>query len=153
MGSCIFPFIASICMEYIEHTAITTFHTSPSLWLSYVDGTFCLLNKNNINDFHTHLNSMCSHIHFTIEKKHNFSLLFLDILVKCDSRHGSITTRSLLSITIYRKSMHTKIYRHYTSYHLKHQKHTVAKTLSWINIHITDKTQKQSELQNVLSTL
>ena len=31
MGSCISPIIASIYMEHIEHTAITTFHTPPSL--------------------------------------------------------------------------------------------------------------------------
>ena len=85
MGSCIFSIIASIYMEHIEHTAIT-FHTPPSLWLRYVDDTFCILNKDHINDFHTHLNSICSHIQFTIEKELNFSLTFLDVLVKRNSR-------------------------------------------------------------------
>ena len=77
-------------MELIEHTAIT-FHTSPSLWLRYVDDTFCILNKNHMNDFHTHRNSTCSHFQFTIEKEHHFSLPFFDVLVK---RSGSITTRT-----------------------------------------------------------
>ena len=154
MGSCISPIIASIYMEHIEHTAITTFHTPPSLWLRYVDDTFCILNKDHINDFHTHLNSICSHIQFTIEKEHNFSLPFLDVLVKRNSRNGSITTHSLLSTTIYRKSTHTNRYRHYTSHHPKHQKLTVAKTLlNRVNTHITDNTQKHSELQNIRSTL
>ena len=118
-----------------------TFHTPPSVWLRYVDDTFCILNKDHINDFLTHLNSICSHIQFTIKKEHNFSLSFLDILIKRDSHNGSITTQSFLSTTIYRKPMHTYRYLHYTSHHPKHQKLTVAKTLlSRVNPHITDKT-------------
>ena len=154
MGSCISPIIASVYMEHIEHTAITTFHTMSSLWLRYVGNTFCILNKNHINDFHTHLNSVCLHIQFTIEKKHNFSLPFLNVLVKRNSCNGSITMHSLLSTAIYGKPMHTNGYVYYTSHHPKHQKLTVDKTLlSRVNIHITDNTQKHSELQNICSTL
>ena len=154
MGSCISLIIASIYMEHIEHTAITAFHTAPSLWLRYVDDTFCIINKDHINDFHTHLNSICSHIQFTIEKEHNFSLPFFDVLVKSNSRNGSITTHSLLSTTIYRKPTHTNRYFHFTSHHSKHQKLTVAKTLlSMVITHITDNTQKNSELQNICNTL
>ena len=116
-------------MERIDHTAIT-FHIPQSLWLKYVDDTFCILNNNYINGFHTHLNSICSHIQFTIEKEHNFSLPFFDVLVKRDSRYDSITTHSLLSTTIYRKPTHTNRYLYYTSHHpSKHQKLTVARTL------------------------
>ena len=156
MGSCISPIIASIYVKHIEHTAITTFHIPPSLWLRYVDDTCCILKKDHINDFHTHLNSICSHIQFTIGKEHKFSLPFLDVLVKRNSRNGSITTHSLLSTTIYRQPMRTNRYLHYTSHHPVHQKLTVAKTLfSRVNTHITgtDNTQKHSELQNIRSTL
>ena len=118
MGSCISPIFASIYMKHIKHTAIT-FHTSPSLRLRYVDSTFCILNKDHINDFHTHLNLMCTHIQFTKEKEHNFFLPFLDILVKCNSHNGSITMRSLLSTTIYRKPMHINRYLYYMSHHPK----------------------------------
>ena len=152
MGSCIFPIIASIYMEHIKYTAIT-FHTPPSLWLRYVDDTFCIPNKDHINDFHTHLNSICLHIQFTIERNTTF-LSFLDVLVKCNSCNGSITTHSLLSTTIYKKPTHTNRYLHYTTYHPKYQKLTVAKTLlSRINTHITNNTQKHNELQNKHSTL
>ena len=97
---------------------------------------------------------MCWHIQFTIENEHNFSLTFFDVLVKRNSRNGSITTHSLLSTTIYRKPTHTNRYLHHTSHHPKHQKLTFAKTLlSRINTHITDNTQKYSELQNIRSTL
>ena len=154
MGSCISPIIASLYTEYVEHTAITTFHTPPNLWLRYVDDTFCILNKDHINDFYSHLNSICSHIQFTIEKEHNFSLPFLDVLVKRNSCNDNTTTHSFLSTTIYRKPTHTKRYLHYMSHYPKHQKLTVAKTLlSRVNTHITDKTQKHSKLQNIRNTL
>ena len=107
MGSCISPIIASLYMEHVEHTAVTTFHAPPFLWLKYVDDTFCILNKDHINDFHSRFNSICSHIQFTIEKEHNFSLSFLDVLVKRSSCNGNTTTHSLLSTTIYRKPTHT----------------------------------------------
>ena len=100
------------------------------------------------------LNLIWSHIQFTIKKEHNFSLPFLDVLVKRNSRNGNTTTHGLLSTTIYRKPTHTNRYLHYTSHHPKHQKITVAKTLlSRVNRHITDKTQKHSELQNIRNTL
>ena len=89
-----------------------------------------------------------------IEKEHKFSLPFLVVLVKRNNRHGSFTTHSLLFTTIYRKPTHTNRYLHYTSHHPKHQKLTVAKTLlSRVNTHITDNTQKLSELQNIPSNL
>ena len=55
MGSCISPIIANIYMEHIEHIAITTFHIPPSLWLRYVDDTCCILEKEHVIAFHSHL--------------------------------------------------------------------------------------------------
>ena len=69
MGFFISPIIASIYMEHIEHTAITIFRIPPSLWLRCVDDKFCILNKDHINDFRIHLNSICWHIQFTIHRK------------------------------------------------------------------------------------
>ena len=154
MGSCISPIIASFYMENIEHIVIATFHTRLSLWLRTVVDTFCIFNKDHINHFHTHLNSICSHFQFTVKKELKFSLLFLDVLVKRNSRNGSITTNSLLSTTIYRKLTYINRYLHYTSHHSKHQKLTTAKALFCrVNTHITDRTQKHSELQSKRSTL
>ena len=87
-------------------------------------------------------------------KKGTQVFLFLDVLVKCNSRSGSITMHSFLSAIIYRKPTHTIRYLHYLSHHPRHHKLTVAKTLlSKVNTHITDNTQKHSELQNIRSTL
>ena len=35
MGSCISPILADIFMEFVEHRAISTFHTAPKLWIRY----------------------------------------------------------------------------------------------------------------------
>ena len=101
----------------------------------------------------THISTQYARIFSSpLKKKHNFSLSFLDILIKCNSRKGSIITHSLLSATIYRKPMHTYRYLYSTSHHPKHQTLTVAKPLL-SRINITDNTQKHSELQNICSTL
>ena len=100
--------VASIYTENIEHTAITTFHTPRSLWR--------ILNKDHINDFHTHLNSICMYIQFTIEKERNFSLPFLDVLIKRDSHNGSITTHSFFQHNLQNPRTSTDIFttRHIT---------------------------------------
>ena len=95
MSSCISPIIANLYVEHIEHTAITTFHTPPNLWLRYVDDTFCILDKKHISGFHSHLNSICSHIQFTMENEHDFSLPFLNVLVSrnvCKENHTTNTS-------------------------------------------------------------
>ena len=63
-------------------------------------------------------NSICSHIQFTIKKEHNFALPFLDVLVKYNSRNGSITsTHSLFSYhNLQKNNAHQQIYSlHVTS--------------------------------------
>ena len=156
MGSCNSSSIANLYMEHIEHTAITTFHTPPSLWLRYVDDTFCILDNKRISGFHSHLNSICSHIQFTMENEHDFSLSFLDVLVSRNVCKENNTTNTSLTTTIYKKNTHTDRYLHYTSHHPKHQKLTVTKTLlNRVETHIshTDKNQKSGELRNIRSTL
>ena len=147
MGSCISPIIANLYIEHIEHTAITTFHTPPSLWLRYVDDTLCILDKKHVSGFHSHLNSICSHIQFTIANEHNFSLSFLDVLVSRNVCKENYTTNTSLTTAIYKKSTHTDRYLHYTSHHPKHQKLTVTKTLlnrDETHISHTDKNQKKT---------
>jgi len=99
MGSCISPLIADIYMEHIEHTAII-FHTTISLWLRYVDDTFCILNKDHIIEFQSHLNTICLHIQFTMEEEQNLSLPFLNILVTCYTcEEGNTTDNTLTTST------------------------------------------------------
>ena len=141
-------------MEHIEHIAITTFHTPPSLWLRYVDDTICILDKEHVTAVHSHLNSICSNIQFTMENEKNSSLPFLDVLVSRKVGNESNTTVIPLTTSIYKKPTHTDKYLHYTSHHPKHQKLTVVKTLfNRVNTHISDNKLKHHEQLHIRSTL
>ena len=146
MGSCISPILANIFMEYVENTALTTFHTPPKLWLRYVDDTFCILKQEHIVEFHQHINSVCRHIQFTMEEEQESSLPFLDVLVL---RHNNT-----LCTQVYRKPTHTDRYLHFDSHHPKHQKLAVAKTLhDRAKTHNTNPVNAQQETTNVRSVL
>ena len=67
MGSCIFPVVANIFMAYVEKTAINTFHTPPTLWVCFVDDTFCVIKHSCVGEFHDHLDGISSFIKFTYE--------------------------------------------------------------------------------------
>jgi len=62
MGSSLSPVIANIVMEHIEQQAIATFPHDVPLWRRYVDDTFVIMNKNHIELFHSHLNSIDQNI-------------------------------------------------------------------------------------------
>jgi len=69
------------------------------LWLRYVDDTFTAAHKDEIDDFHDHLNKQNADIQFTKEIKENGKLPFLDYLVNRDNNE--------LRTTVYRKPTHT----------------------------------------------
>ena len=67
MGSCISPILTDILKKFVEHRAISTFHTSPKLWVRYVDDTCCVFEQQYAEEFHKHLNSISPSITFTLE--------------------------------------------------------------------------------------
>ena len=135
-------------MEFVEHRAISTFHIPPKLWVRYVDDTFCVIEEQNAEEFHKHLNSISPSITFTLEPEQNQSLAFLDVKV---TRNKDNT----ISTTIYKKPTHTDRYLQFDSHHPKHHKFTVAKTLhNRINTHVTnndDKVTLHKQIQHTLT--
>ncbi|XP_068697119.1 uncharacterized protein [Montipora foliosa] len=67
MGSPISPVIADLVMEQIEETAIATAPHPPKGWFRYVDDSHTCLRKQQVDEFHQHLNSINLHIQFTLE--------------------------------------------------------------------------------------
>ena len=62
------------------------------MWKRYVDDTFVVIKKNNLEAFHEHLNNIEASIKFTLEtESHNF-LPFLDVLV-AKEKSGNLTTK------------------------------------------------------------
>ena len=136
MGPCISPILADIFMEFVEHRAISTFHTPPKLWIRYVDGTVCVIVQQYAEEFHKHLNSISPSITFTLEREQNQSLTFLDVKVT-RNRDNTIST------TIYKKPTYTDRHLQFGSHHPKHHKFAVAKTLHYrIDTHVTNSNDK-----------
>ena len=80
-----------------------------------VGDTFCILDQQHVTAFHSHLNSICSSIQFTMENEQNFSLPFLEVLVSRKVGNESNTTDIPLTFT--KKPTHTDRYLHHTSLH------------------------------------
>ena len=59
-----------IVMQSIEEQALANY-TSIPLWLRYVDDTFTAVHKDEIDDFHQHLNRQNADIQFTKENEEN----------------------------------------------------------------------------------
>ena len=78
---CILLILADIFMEFVEHRAISTFHTPSKLWVRYVNDTFCVFEQQYAEELHKHLNHISPSITFTLECEQNQSRAFLDVKV------------------------------------------------------------------------
>ena len=86
-------------MQNIEEQAHATYAWSIPLWLCYVDDTVTAVHKDEIDDFHEHLNRRKVDIKFSKEIEENGKIPFLDRLVTCNNNR--------LRMTIYRKHVPT----------------------------------------------
>ena len=57
MGSPLSAVFANLYMESFEEQAITTSSYEPRIWKRYVDDTFTILDRENVDDFLQHLNN------------------------------------------------------------------------------------------------
>ena len=145
LGSPISVTIANLVMETVETKALQTFQNSPIMWKRYVDDTFVVIKKNNLETFYEHLAS----IKFTLEIESNNSLTFLDVLV-VKEKSGNLTTKN-----VYQKPTHPNRFLNFNSQHSLRQKRGVISTLSHrINSKlITKKTDKSIEIKKLIETL
>ena len=100
MRSPVSPVVANIYMEMFEELALRTAAHPPRIWRCYVDDTFCVITKTEVEVFLSHLNSLHPTITFTVEHKVDAKLPFLDTLLHCKN-DGSF------DLSIYRKPTHT----------------------------------------------
>ena len=124
MGSPVSPIVANLYMQYLEQKALSTAPHPPRLWCRYVDDTFVVHKEANKQGFLQHINSVDPVIRFIVEdNKEDESIPFLDTIVKPEV-DGS------LSISVYRKPMHTDQYLQWDSHHHLSAKFSVIQTLS-----------------------
>ena len=122
MGSPVSVVVAEIVMQNIEERALATCRQTIPLWLRYVDDTFTAVHKDEIDDFHKHLNEQHADIQFTGEIEEDGKLPFLDCLVSHDNNE--------LRTTVYRKPTHTDRLLDESSYNPTSHKATTIKTLT-----------------------
>ena len=122
MGSPVSAVIANLYMESFEEQAITTSSYEPRIWKRYVDDTFTILDRENVDDFLQHLNNQQPSIRFTMETEKDNKLAFLDTAVLREP-DGRLTT------SVYRKPTHTDQYLAYDSHHPRSVKRGIVKCL------------------------
>ena len=96
MGSPVSAVIANLYMESFEEQAITTSSYEPRIWKRYVDDTFTILDRENVDDFLQYLNNQQPSIRFTMETEKDNKLTA--VLREPDGR---------LTTSVYRKPTHT----------------------------------------------
>ena len=120
MGSPVSVVVAEIVMQIIEEQALATY--SETLPLRYVDDTVTAVHKNKIDEFHEHLNTQNTSIHFTKEIEENGKIPFQDCLVTRENND--------LRTTVYRKPTHTDRLLDQTSYNPISHKATTIRALT-----------------------
>ena len=118
MGSPVSPVVANIYMEMFKELALRTATHPPRIWRYYVDDTFRVITKTEVEGFLSHLNSLCLTITFTVEQEVDGKLPFPDTLLNCKN-NGS------LDISIYREPTHIDRYLNFSSHHPRNVKEGV----------------------------
>ena len=110
--------------RYAKHrgTSPRNLQTNTTTLVRYVDDTFTAVHKDEIDDFHEHLNGQNADIQFTTEIEENGKIPFLDCLVTRDNNE--------LRTTIYRKPTHTDRLLDQSSYNPTSHKATTIRTLT-----------------------
>ena len=110
MGSPLAPALANLFMSHYETKWLQNEKASDVLhYKRYVDDIFCLFKTEiEVEKFYSFINCQHPNIKFTLEKEHNKTLPFLDILVK--SNENKIET------SVYYKKTYTGLLTYYFSF-------------------------------------
>ena len=146
IGSPVSAVIANIFMEDFEEHAIASAIYKPKIWKRYVDDTFTILDRDQVDGFLQHLNNQQPTIHFTMETDKDNSIPFLDTSVIRDSN-------GLLTTSVYRKPTHTDQYLAYDSHHPQSVKRGIVKCLYDRAKHLITKPSVISEEKKHLSSV
>ena len=122
MGSPVSAILANLVMEHVEEKALSSALNPPKWWFRYVDDSHVCVKREHVDEFHSHLNSINTHIKFTIKIESEGSIAFLDTKTTRQD-DGSFT------VSVYRKATHTDCYLDFKSHHHPQHKHSVVRTL------------------------
>lgn len=120
MGSPISGFFAEAVMQRLEDYLFDI--VKPKLYFRYVDDTFVIIKRTELEFFHNTLNSIYTDIQFTFEEEKSGELPFLDVLIK-RLNNGKLQT------SVYRKNSNSEVILHYASNHPANHKRSCVRTL------------------------
>ena len=83
MGSPLSPVVANLYMEYFEKKALESYPLNTREWKRFLDDNNFIWphGRENLDDFHKHINSQSNHIKFTMEIQENNFLPLLNVLI------------------------------------------------------------------------
>ena len=121
MGSPVSPIVANFTWNTLKGQP-SVLPLPPQMWLRYVDGTFVIQQEEHKQNFLKHINDVDQAITFTVENsQQDGATPFLDTI----ANHEADNT---LSLTVYRKPMHTDQYLQWDSHHNLAAKYNVIST-------------------------
>ncbi|BHF65086.1 hypothetical protein SprV_0200809500 [Sparganum proliferum] len=115
-----FGFIAEAVLQQLE--SLVSQHHRAKLWARYVDGTFVVIDLDQLLTFKEHLNAVFPDIQFTMEEEENNQLTFLDVLAYRKDFAG-------LKTKVFRKATNTMQILDFNSNHPISHKRSCVRTL------------------------
>ena len=148
MGSPVSVVVANLVMEDVEERALATFSDPPQFWKRYVDDICVAINRNKIQDFLYHLNTIEESIQFTVEVESDTNgLPFLDVYLH-RYENGSVGT------SVYRKPTHTDNYLDFRSHHpIQHRTGVVYTLLKRAKVLSSTAVDEALEVKRLVSVL
>nr|VZI31451.1 unnamed protein product [Spirometra erinaceieuropaei] len=139
MGSPLSGLIAEAVLQRLERLVFSSY--PPKFWARYVDDTFVIIKRNDVQDFKALLNSIFPDIQFTMEEEADNRLPFLDVQVT-KLADGNIKT------TVYRKATNTRRILHFRSNHPVGHKRSCVRTLfQRTQTHCSDDDDRKKEVR------
>ncbi|BHF77522.1 hypothetical protein SprV_0602062900 [Sparganum proliferum] len=137
MGSPLSGLIAEAVLQRLERLVFRSY--SPKFWARYVDDTFVVIKRNDVQDFKVLLNSIFPDIQFTMEEENNNQLPFLDVNV-------ARTVSGRIRTTVYRKATNTRRILQFRSNHpIGHKRSCVRTLFQRVQTHCSDDDGKKEE--------
>nr|VZI00016.1 unnamed protein product [Spirometra erinaceieuropaei] len=139
MGSPLSGLIAEAVLQRLERLVFRSY--SPKFWARYVDDTFVVIKRNDVQDFKVLLNSIFPDIQFTMEEEYNNQLPFLDVNIT-RMANGGIRT------TVYRKATNTRRILQFRSNHpIGHKRSCVRALFQRVQTHCNDNDGRREEVK------
>ena len=116
MGTKCAPHLANLFMAAFEEKALASWKgTTPLQWLRFIDDVFMIWpgTREELNNFHNHLNSQMSTIEFTMEASEE-SATFLDLRIYKGARFRGL---GILDTSLHIKETNPQCFLHYSSCH------------------------------------